>query len=166
MNKLRHAPEPTNDDFVVELPSDDRMLLCDADVHPIRQAVQKVIDGEDAPLEWLTLPNADAVVVAYRELKTAARLYREHRKQRSTAFSGPMLFARPHDIRVRLLHARWKLVSLVVEGLFGDRKYRAARYWTMTRRQLVALAKSLRVHRYSRLRKHQLIYALVDKAVQ
>ena len=72
---MNHVPEPHKDDFVTKVrhPEGDRMMLCDRDVHPIRHQVQAIVDGQEAPIEWLTLANVPDVLATFTDLRRFVR---------------------------------------------------------------------------------------------
>lgn len=163
---MQRYPVPTEDDFVVELNA-DRKLLCDADVHPVRDQVQSVIDGCQPPFEWLTLHNSAAIVAAYRQLRDAVTVYRETKRKLAgsscwiSVSNASAVRVTPVEIAQRVTECRWNLVAAVVEGLYGDAKYRAASLWNLRKTLLVRMARRRKIKRYSRMRKHELVYALV-----
>jgi hypothetical protein len=154
-DRVNHAPEPHKDDFVieVELPEGTKPLLCDRDVHPIRQQIQAIVDGQEAPLEWLTLDNVEEILHTYRELRQNVMA------QQQIILGGACPV--PRNIQDAIHQCRWELVCLVTQALYGDRKYRAARYWKMPMRLLRRLARVSGLKGRSRMKKHELVYALV-----
>lgn len=169
MYRTLNCPEPTCDDFVVHVPS-NKWFLCDAHVHPIRSAVQAIIDGADAPLEWLCLPNVAAAVLAYRKLRDAVVVYRliMARIEGGPSPDAPLRLREmsygttSEQAAEAVFQARWALVCTVTEGFYGDAKYRAANLHRKKHRDLLLLAREHKVRKYSRLTKRQLVYTLVS----
>lgn len=153
MNK---TPEPHVDDFVLEVKdpvSAERWMLCDRDVHPIRNQVQAIIDGSEAPLEWLTLRKSNDVLAVYKELLAYLG---EAESWRSLEKFVPL------GVQEKISSLRWRLVCLVTESIYGDQKYRAAKFYRLPLRILRRLARIHHLKRYSRMRKHELVYRLVS----
>lgn len=151
---MLRIPQPTKRDFGIHLTRQGgKYLWCDADVHPIREQVDRIInDSEEPPIEWITLDNSTQIVDAYKALRSIVNLYREL----------GCTSARGQALGPQIPYARWRLICAVVEGLYGDRKFRAGQLWRKTRKELVAIAKEHRVRRYSRMRKHELVHTLVE----
>lgn len=143
------------DTFVVDVNphGEPRTLLCDGDVLPIRKQVAAILEGEDPPMEWLCLPNVEAVQATYQSLRDCV-----HERKRFEA-EGLLVPVKVQEFQNRY---RWKLVCLVTEAYFGDRKYRAAGFWKLSSRELRETAKKHCIKGYSRMSKEQLVEALVD----
>ncbi len=150
------VPEPHADDIIIPLDDpniDHPFFLCDRDVLPIRSQVQKLIDGGDPPMEWVTLRNIDDVLHVYHDLKQY--VVRRH----SYIWMGVPV---PLTVSEKITSLRWRLICLVTEAHYGDRKYRAANFCRMPVRKLRIIARTNYLKGYSRMRKHELVYRLVE----
>jgi hypothetical protein len=149
-------PEPHSDDFVIDLREiGGEVMMCDRDVQPIRWTVSEILSGAEAPIEWLTLSNADVLAELYRMIRRTVQ-QRDTRAQEGLEI--------PVKLREKLRILRWKLVFRVVEAIYGDRKYRAAALHQMPVDELIKMAQDNDVQGRSKMRKRDLVYALAYAA--
>lgn len=154
---MNHVPEPHKDDAIVEVAVANgvkRTLLCDRDIHPIREQVQAIVDGHsEAPLEWVTLRNVEVVLPVYQLLRSLVS------QRISVIMAGGTV---PLTLETGINRMRWKLICLVTQALYGERKFRAAQLLRMPVKALRKMAKLAGLKGRSKLRKRELVYALVE----
>lgn len=156
---MNRVPKPHADDIVIVLDdpySAHQFFLCDRDVLPIREQVQKLIDGGEPPLEWVTLSNVDDVLSIYTDLKQYVK-----ERQSYIRMDKPI----PLTVNEKITKFRWKLICVVTEAHYGDKKYRAATFHRMPLRALQTIARMNHLKGYSKLRKRDLIYRLVESGL-
>ncbi len=153
---MSRVPEPHADDIVLQLDGsfgDRQFFMCDRDVLPIRAQVQAFVEDGEVPLEWITLRNVEDVLRIYTDLK---QFVMERRSYIRASLPIPL------TVNEKITELRWKLVFVVTEAHFGDRKYRAAKFFRMPLRALRIIARLNGLKGYSRMRKRELVYRLVE----